>query len=473
MILQLARRDPVVRRTWLWALAGLLLGAFHLPLAWLEKETPILWMDVFWMLFIFVQRGQPQLRAHAFQLTLPLRPAELATSRALAGAWMLLVFGGTWAAVVALVGGEVTHPYLSWFLSMVSVCLLLPFLAQTGGGSRESFEAKRPVCYWIRVMLPVVAGAALVTKLSLPLASVAPACLLLAAALAWTNHRAAPAAFEVGPSAPVPASAPSAPAAAGDARPMRRVPLGLDRVPVLSPWHPLNRALAPQAVMRLNLVGLVLGVAVLCTMMALTGEWGAFAWVPTIQAVLLLFASFGLPRLAFLPVSRRRIFAQGAFQGFALAGAGLLLAASGVIPLLFPAVESSLEVELAAASTAAGVACWWVIWFVAVSLVPHFHRESPRTPAQAAVRWGLLGLHLTAAFFATHAPMASGLLLRSLDGADPVQQFTLALGEALGGPATAWAFAVAVAAAAYLGAEAAFARIPVVSLQDRLLGRNA
>ncbi len=469
MILQLTRRDPVVRRTWLWALAGLLLGAFHLPLAWLEKETPILWMDVFWMLFIFVQRGQPQLRAHAFQLTLPLRPAELATSRALAGAWMLLVFGGTWAAVVAVVGGAETHPYLSWFLSMVSVCLLLPFLAQTGGGSRESFEAKRPVCYWIRVMLPVVAGAALVTKLSLPLASVAPACLLLAAALAWTNHRAAPAAFEVAPSASDPAAA----AAAPDAAPARRAPLGLDRVPVLSPWHPLNRALAPQAVMRLNLLGLVLGVAALCTMMALTGEWGAFAWVPTIQAVLLLFASFGLPRLAFLPVSRRRIFAQGAFQGFALAGLGLLLAASGVIRLLFPSVESTLEVELASASTAAGVACWWVVWFVAVSLVPHFHRESPRTPVQAAARWGLLGLHLTAAFFATHFPMASGLLGRSEDGADPVQQFTLALGEALGGPATAWAFAVAVAVAAYLGAEAAFARIPVVSLQDRLLGRNA
>ncbi len=463
MILGLVRRDPATAFLGRGLLIGLGAGAWAgiyfesgLSGGGLAAAPPplrvIFTINLCLMLGLpMAIAGQLHRRALPFQLHLPLAPRALGLSRSIAAALVFLLPALVAAAVYVAIRRELGGEGLQDYLRFAATMTVAPFLFQLRGTPGERADLPRPWLHWLVCTALLIAAQCAVVLTRPPLWLVVPLVAAAVAGLAAFNGRRLPASFEL---------AASLGQASGRGWSLPAGLRWLRRIPVVSPFAPLNAVLRPAALLWLNLFAVIAGVLNMVAMSARNGNWYALFTFPMFQTILLVFLVYGLPRVAHLPITRRRLFLQGAAQGFLLTVLALVLAFwAGGLP--DPAAV------FGSAATAWGVGAWFLSWFLMVSTALHWFLGYPPTSGGRALSWVLRPLHSLLGL----APLVWANSL--FEAEHPRTLATHALFQDLGGllpsPVLAWTLAAVIAAAAYLGAEAMFARIEVTKLRDKLV----
>ncbi len=464
MIRELVRRDPAFLAL-RWGLpAGVAAGAWaglyfesDASGSGMAEAPPVI--RVLFMLNACLVLGLPMVvfgqlhrRALPFQLSLPLTPRQLSLSRSLATALLFLLPAALGALVYGGIRGDFSTPGLQAFLRFVAVLAVAPFLFQFRLTPGERADQPRPLLHWLRSMALLLGAQCWVALQPPPVWLTTLAAAAAAGLLAILNHRSLPPSFEL---------------AATLGRAPRRglaLPSGLRwlrRIPVVSPFAPLNGVLRPDFLIWLNLLAVVAGVLNMVVLSVRMGNWFALFTFPMFQAVFLIFLIYGLPRVAHLPIPRRRLFLQGIGQGFFLAVLALLLALQGAKQ------APALSQVAASTSTALATAAWFLTWFLLITAVIHWFLSYPPTPRGRALSWLTRPLHTAVAL----VPLvwANSLFDAEHPRTIATEVYLDVLGARLESPLVAWALAAAVAATTYLVAEAMFARIQVTRLRDRLV----
>jgi len=464
VILELIRRDPASRMLGRGLLVGAAAGAYAgvyfesdlsggglaaapTPLRILFTLNLCLVLGLPMALF-----GQLHRRALPFQLSLPLSPRQLSLSRTLAAAGLFLLPGLLSAAVYGAIRGDFATEGLQMYLRFLVVLGIAPFLFQLRPTPGERADLPAPWLHWLRCLALLFGAECWVAVATPPLWLTALAAAAAMALLASLNQRALPASFELASSlGQGPRRGLALPASLG----------WLRRIPVVSPFAPLNGWMRPDLLLWLNLFAVVAGVLNMVVMSVRLGNWYALFTFPMFQTIFLVFLVYGLPRVAHLPISRRRLFLQGAGQGFLLAALALILA------LLGAGDPPSVAEVLGSTSAALATAAWFLTWFLLVSAAFHWFLSYPPTRRGRALSWVTRPLHSLAAL----VPLvwATSLFEAEHPRAVATQAAFQDLGSRLGSPALAWAAAAALAVACYLAAEAIFTRIQVTKLRDRLV----
>ena len=229
------------------------------------------------------------------------------------------------------------------------------------------------------------------------------------------------------------------------------------QIPIVSPWAALNRYLAPDSWVRANVYLVMVGGWNMVWSSRFGPAYSLFL-LTLLQALFVVFAIGGMPRLAFLPIPKWRLFLQGTGQGMFFTLICLLS--------LFAAGDTQFPTDdWFGASTASGVLLWFMAWFVATTAAVHTYLAYPRRFGIKALSWGLKILHwLVAAVFAVFA-MSGGQDGWSFD-IEILHQWTQ---ELLPTGVLAWIVVVPIIAAFYWVALRLFSRIQLTKLQDRLV----
>ncbi len=347
--------------------------------------------------------------------------------------------------------GDYYSPGFQMWVRFVLVLLMLPALVHAAGSTvdRDYVAIRTPL--WFAAAAVVLASQWLVGWLLPPIGWTAAVVVVLSATLLHWAKKRLPVNFQwriEQSSAPSSSSSPLA----------KAIPEWL-RLPIVSPWARFNSYVAADPWVRVNMYVVIAGAVVMV--------WGAgrrsqhayaLFELAFLQGFYLVFAIFALPRLAFLPVPKWRVFLQGAGQGFLLVLLSLaIVALAGRIPL----PEGGLLTPSAAAVTL----LWFAVWFLATTGFIHMFLTYPPHRWMRRLSWIGKSLHIIVACVPTFWAMP-GDLPEPLPDILELHQRTAAL---LPDGALAWIVVIPIIAAFYWLALRLFLRIEVTQLKDRLV----
>jgi hypothetical protein len=398
--------------------------------------------------------GRTHLRASPYQLGLPLDARDVWLSRM--AAILITVMGpcliGFVVFWVASGLGADTSP-IRVGGNVLALLVVLPLVYQCRRTRAHRADASHPVLHWLIYAALAVTAAALLGWHGPSFAWVAPSALLLAGALGLLIWRSLPVGFELAAGAVVTRRERG-----------RRLPgwlTWLARVPLISPFAPLNRAMRVHVLMTLNLVSLALGMLAFLVVSFQRGVYIEVYSLVLIQVLLFWIALLGVPRLIHLPLSRDRLLVQCLVPGFALVAAGL-----GVGFLVSPDLD--LRGVFSSNRAAAGTGLYVLLWGLLTAALLLLFRTSAATTGARVGRWamvlgfGLVGLG------------ALAVAMREIAGTARLPEDPVALIHALGDgiplPAAAtWLCVLVLAATTYLIVRALFGRVEYHWLEKRLL----
>ncbi len=393
-------------------------------------------------------------KAFPFQMLLPVSSRRLWASRV----WVayLGTLGPLVVATVAFISlsGDYYSPGFQMWLRMVMVFALLPAMVHAAGSGADRNVAKISTPKWFSAALILLATQLFIGWLKpatwLTAIGVAAATTAL---LFWTRARL-PMQFQWRKS--IESAAPTHSKASKIDNVGADVPRLL-QIPIISPWAEVNRYLAPDKWIRINIYLVMAGAFNMVLSFGGDSQLILFE-LALIQALYLLFAMAGLPRVAFLPIPKWRIFLQGAGQGFAMVAFCLIIKAwQGSLDLSWNAV--------ATASAASAVLMWFAAWLVVTTAVIHHFLTYPRSRIARWLGWWLKKLHVVAAFWLTLWALTGALNEQSFD----VEKLHQGLADVLPQGALAWTVVIPIVAAFYWVCLRLFQRVEITQLKDRLV----
>jgi hypothetical protein len=390
------------------------------------------------------------LKAFRFQLLLPIDHSQLWHSRLIAGYIGLFAPLLTSTLMFSAFSGDYYSPGFQMWVRFVLVLLLLPALVHAAGTTLDRNYATIRTPLWFAAAAVVLACQWLVGWLLPPIWLTALLLAALSAALLrWANKRL-PSSFQwrVEPS-----SAPSSTSSLT----AKSVP-GWLRLPIVSPWARFNCYVAADSWVRANMYVVVAGAVVMVWSASRHQHSYAVFELAFMQGFYLVFAIFALPRLAFLPVPKWRIFLQGAGQGFLLVLLSLsLVALAGRISLP--------QGGLLTSSAAAVTVLWFAVWFLATTAFIHIFLTYPPRRWMRRLSWFAKILHIIVACVPAFWAMPGDLPERFPD----ILELHHATAALLPDGALAWGVVIPIIALLYWLALRLFLRIEVTQLKDRLV----
>jgi hypothetical protein len=390
-------------------------------------------------------------RALPFHLGLPLAARTLWLARMAASVTALMVPMLVAFAAFYLVNPAATDSNgLTQGLNFLALLLVLPFLVQARATSANRADVPHPVLHAIAVGVLFIAAEGLVAAFRPSFALVGPAALILVGLLAAFTWRSLPESFEL--------SSALAVGRTPRVTEPRRGLVWLERIPVVSPLALLNRALRLNVLVSLNLVGLAVGVLAFTMVTLGRGGYVQLYLLVLFQVLLFVLTMAGVPRVAHLPISRRRLFVQAVLPGVFIVAA---VVAIGI--LRDPGFR--ITEALASRTVLAGVALYVLAWALLTAAVMLRHLPPPVTfRERVASRVGMAVLLALAALTVVGALYP--VLGDETRQAAAARTWLEALGEWIVVPVgVAWPLLAAIAVALYLVLGALFDRIEMTKLQ--------
>lgn len=461
--MQLTRRDPAL----IWLPVALSLAAVLGILAGWNAPPPNhdlgfagtpTWLRLFIItdltLVISVWAGLANnlnVKVFGFQMLLPMESLRIWRSRLLAG--YIGMFGPLLLATLLFcaISGDYYSPGFLMWLRFVMVLALLPALVQAAGAflDREFVSIRSSLWFGAGavVLLSEWMVGWLLPSLWLTAAVVA---VLIFVLLTWTSRRL-PVQFQWRQN--------QTGVEESKHRESREalIPQWL-QIPIVSPWARLNRYLAADPLVRLNMYVVMLGAIAMVWGASRAGNTYSIFEMAFLQGFFLVFAIFGLPRVAFLPVPKWRIFLQGIGQGYILV----------LISLLMLLISGRLELPsdgFLTATVAAVTLLWFTVWFLSTTAFIHFFITYPARRWPRRLSWVFKILHGIAACVPTFWAMPGDLP----EPVPDILELHQALAAWLPEGALAWVVAAPIIAALYWVALRLFQRIEVTRLKDRLV----
>ncbi|MBC8405340.1 MAG: hypothetical protein H8E15_08950 [Planctomycetes bacterium] len=469
----LARRDPaMVKMPFFMALSvafGAAVGAMVLPP---EQDVGMAGAPLFFRILIITDLvvvlaiwtdlvAQFHTKAYPFQLNLPVANVQLWKSRLLAS--YAATFGpiiiGT--LVFSLISGDYFTQSFQLWVRTVLILAVLPVAVHFAGSIKRSsyFLVATP----LRIaVVAIVLGLEWIGAWLQP--SIWLTSLLVAAAIAAmvvAVRRSLPQQFQLGGLTPMFSSKGRL---QDHSEPLAKpvVIPALLAIPIISPVAKLNRYLAADIWVRSNMYVVILGAIMMVWTSTLIDNSYAIFELALVQGFYLVFAIFGLPRVAFLPIPRWRLFLQGAGQGlFVVLLCLIMLAASGRLPIP--------DEGLLSAEAAAIVLLWCVAWLLSMTAFIHFFLTYPAVFWQRLCGIGLKIIHAAAAIVLTFWAMPGDLSEQTNQWLPDIAQLHQLVAILLPNGVSAWFIVSPVAALFYWVTLQLFKRIQVTRLKDRLV----